>query len=130
MARTRSIAALLLAVLLVSGCWGSRSASHPTTTQESQRAKLGKLKQFHRYGITFEYPESWFVTTRPISSASDPAYRFTVSTVPVRRTPADRRFGDCAIRVINECEASWTAGFPINGENDLGGFANAGKMFA
>lgn len=48
-----------------------------------------ELKQFHRYGIAFEYPESWFVTTRPISSAVNPAYRFTVSTVPVRRTRAD-----------------------------------------
>lgn len=52
-----------------------------------------KLKQFHRYGIAFEYPESWFVTTRPISSAGNPLYRFAVSTVPVHRTPADR--GPC-----------------------------------
>jgi hypothetical protein len=87
MVLTRSIAGLLLAGLLVGGCWGSGSASHPTRTQESQR--LAELKRFHGYGITFEYPESWFVTTRPISHAVNPAYRFTVSTVPVRRTRAD-----------------------------------------
>jgi hypothetical protein len=93
MVRTLSIAALLLSISLVSGCWGSRSGSHPTTTQRSQQAGLGELKRFDRYGITFEYPGSWFVTTQPISAARDPVYRFTVSTVRVRRTPADR--GPC-----------------------------------
>jgi hypothetical protein len=93
MVRTTSLAGLLLAALLVSGCWGSGSASQPTRTHESRGLKLAELKRFHRYGITFEYPDSWFVTTRPISAAAEPDYRFTVSTVPVHRTPADR--GPC-----------------------------------
>jgi hypothetical protein len=42
-----------------------------------------------RYRIAFEYPSTWFVTTRPLSNGLNPVYRFTVSTVPVRRTPAD-----------------------------------------
>jgi hypothetical protein len=56
-------------------------------------ASSEKLKQFHRHGIAFEYPESWFVTTRPISNGVNPVYRFTVSTVPVHRTRADQ--GPC-----------------------------------
>src|SRR6266542_4436790 len=44
--------------------------------------------------------------------------------------PADRRLGDRAIGVIDKRESSRTAGFPINGENDLGGFADAGEMLA
>jgi hypothetical protein len=56
-------------------------------------ASSEKPKQFHRHGIAFEYPESWFVTTRPISNGVNPVYRFTVSTVPVRRTRADQ--GPC-----------------------------------
>jgi hypothetical protein len=93
MVRTGSIAGLLLGALLVSGCWGSGSTSHPTRTQESHRQRLAELERFHRYGISFDYPGSWFFTTRPISTAGNPAYRFTVSTVPVRRTPADQ--GPC-----------------------------------
>jgi hypothetical protein len=48
---------------------------------------------FQRHGITFEYPPSWVVTTRPLSNGVNPAYRFTVSTVPVRRTGSD--LGPC-----------------------------------
>jgi hypothetical protein len=84
----------LFAALLVNGCWGSHAATHPTRTQQSQRVRLAPLKLFHRYGIAFEYPGSWSVTTRPITSAENPVYRFTVSSVPVRRTRADR--GPCA----------------------------------
>jgi hypothetical protein len=100
MVRIMLIAALLLAVLLVSGCWGSHSASRPTTTHQSQRVAPEELKQFHEYGITFEYPGSWFVTTRPISNAANPTYRFTVSTVPVRRTPADQ--GPCTSGIAKQ----------------------------
>lgn len=48
-----------------------------------------KHARFERYGIAFEYPSKWFVTTRPLSNGVNPVYRFAVSTVPVRRTPAD-----------------------------------------
>lgn len=100
MGRTRSIAGLLLAALLVSGCWGSRSVSRPTTTEQGQRLRLGELKRLHRYGITFDYPAPWSVTTQPISAAAEPDYRFTVSTVPVHRTPADR--GPCTPGVAKQ----------------------------
>ena len=42
--------------------------------------------------------------------------------------PADRRFGDRAIRVVDEREAARAAGFPIDGKNNLGGFADARQM--
>lgn len=48
-----------------------------------------ELKRFDRCGIAFEYPSQWFTTTRPLSNAVNPAYRFVVSNVPVRRTRAD-----------------------------------------
>jgi hypothetical protein len=89
MVRTAAVVPLLLAPLLASGCWGSGSASQPTPTEQGQPSRLGELKRFHRYGITFRYPGSWFVTTESISSATEPDYRFTVSTAPVHRTPAD-----------------------------------------
>lgn len=63
----------------------------------------GDLKQFSRYGITLEYPKSWFVTTRPITHAVNPVYRFTVSTSPVRRTPADT--GPCAPGIAKQLPA-------------------------
>lgn len=50
-------------------------------------------KRFDRQGIVFEYPDEWFATTRPLSNAVNPAYRFAVSSVPVRRTRAD--IGPC-----------------------------------
>jgi hypothetical protein len=46
-----------------------------------------------RTGIAFAYPSSWFVTVEPLSAATNPAYRFAVSSVSVRRTAADE--GPC-----------------------------------
>jgi hypothetical protein len=48
-----------------------------------------ELARFDRYGIAFEYPNGWFVTSRPLSNAGNPVYRFAVSSVRVRRTRAD-----------------------------------------
>lgn len=48
-----------------------------------------QLGRFDRYGIAFEYPSGWFVTSRPLSNAGNPVYRFAVSSVPLRRTRAD-----------------------------------------
>jgi hypothetical protein len=58
----------------------------------ARRAALSKppaVRRFARSGIEFEYPRGWFVTTEPLSNGLDPAYRFTVSSEPVRRTPRD-----------------------------------------
>ena len=51
------------------------------------------FKRFDQSGIHFEYPASWFVTTKPLSNGVDPKYLFTVSTNPVRRTSKD--LGPC-----------------------------------
>jgi hypothetical protein len=59
----------------------------------SPSAGANGFGHFDRNGIAFEYPRSWFVTTRPLSNATNPVYRFTVSTVPVERTNAD--MGPC-----------------------------------
>ena len=42
----------------------------------------------------------------------------------------DGFFGDAAIGVIDEREASRTAGFPIDGQDDGRGFADAGEVLA
>ena len=52
-------------------------------------ASASSTSRFDRHGISFTYPSMWFVTTRPLSNGVNPAYRFTVSTTPVRRTPRD-----------------------------------------
>ena len=56
-------------------------------------ATSGDAKRFREHGISFSYPPAWFVTTRPLSFAGNPVYRFTVSSVRVRRTRSDR--GPC-----------------------------------
>jgi len=52
-----------------------------------------RLRRFDRLGISFQYASTWFVTTEPLSAASDPDYRFAASTVPVKRTRHDE--GPC-----------------------------------
>jgi hypothetical protein len=47
------------------------------------------LKRFDRNRISFNFPSTWFVTTRPLSKAGNPVYRFAVSSVSVRRTASD-----------------------------------------
>jgi hypothetical protein len=44
--------------------------------------------------------------------------------------PADCRFGDGAIGVVHESKATRTAGFPIDGKHNLGGFADARQVLA
>jgi hypothetical protein len=53
------------------------------------RASGAPAPRFDRHGLSFVYPRGWFVTTLPLSNGVNPAYRFTVSTTPVRRTPQD-----------------------------------------
>ena len=76
--KSRALAAVVVAVVVL------------TVTPSS--AGTG-LEQFHRHGIAFQCPGSWFVTTRPLSNGVNPIYRFTVSSSPVRRTRADE--GPC-----------------------------------
>jgi hypothetical protein len=44
--------------------------------------------------------------------------------------PADRRFGDRTILVVDEREAARATGFPVNGKNNLGGFTDARQVLA
>lgn len=55
----------------------------------STSASGAPAERFDRNGIVFQYPDSWFVTTKPLSNGVNPTYRFTASTHPVRRTPRD-----------------------------------------
>jgi hypothetical protein len=43
---------------------------------------------------------------------------------------ADGCFGDGPIRVVDKRETARSAGFPIDGKNYLGGFADARQMLA
>ncbi|MGH3136788.1 MAG: hypothetical protein ACRDPV_09890 [Gaiellaceae bacterium] len=52
-----------------------------------------ELDRYDVNGIAFTYPDRWFVTTRPLSNGVNPKYRFTLSTVSVRRTARD--LGPC-----------------------------------
>jgi hypothetical protein len=54
---------------------------------------LQATRRFGADGIALDFPRSWFVTTEPLSPSPNPAYRFAVSSVPIRRTPADE--GPC-----------------------------------
>ena len=59
-----------------------------------------EVKRFRQSGITFAYPSHWFLTTRPISHAGNPVYRFTIANRSVRRTRADR--GPCLAGVAKQ----------------------------
>jgi len=42
----------------------------------------------------------------------------------------DRLFGDGAIRVVHKREAARAAGFPVDRDNDLGGFADTRQVLS
>jgi hypothetical protein len=52
-------------------------------------ASGGASARFDRNGISFVYPNAWFVTTRPLSNGVNPRYRFAVGTMLVGRTRRD-----------------------------------------
>jgi hypothetical protein len=66
----------------------SRVAARTDTTASSEG--LESKQRFDASGIAFVYPKSWFVTVQPLSPATNPVYRFAVSSVPVQQTAADR----------------------------------------
>jgi hypothetical protein len=63
-------------------------------------APAEEVKRFRQSGITFAYPSHWFLTTRPISHAGNPVYRFTIANRSVRRTRADT--GPCLAGVARQ----------------------------
>lgn len=70
------------------------------TASVSSTAEGSARERFDRNGITFGYPSSWFVTTKPLSNGVNPTYRFTVSTTPVHRTPKD--LGPCLAGIAKQ----------------------------
>jgi hypothetical protein len=54
---------------------------------------LASKERFDQNGIAFNYPHRWSVTVQPLSPATNPVYRFAVSSVPVQQTAADE--GPC-----------------------------------
>jgi hypothetical protein len=56
-------------------------------------ASAGDERHFERKGIGFDYPASWYVTTRPLSNGVQPIYRFALANFRVHRTPRD--LGPC-----------------------------------
>jgi hypothetical protein len=48
---------------------------------------------FSSHGISFAYPSAWHETTKPLSNATEPVYRFAVGNFRFHRTPRD--IGPC-----------------------------------
>jgi hypothetical protein len=59
----------------------------------SSPANAGRTSSFSSKGITFAYPASWFVTTRPLSNGVSPVYRFAIGNFRFHRTQRD--IGPC-----------------------------------
>lgn len=76
--RTRIVALkaviLILALLLLTAFTSGASVALPT---------------FSSHGISFTYPSGWHATTKPLSNATEPVYRFAVGNFRFRRTPQD-----------------------------------------
>jgi hypothetical protein len=49
----------------------------------------GSPRTFSSHGISFTYPSDWFATKKPLSNATEPAYRFAVGNFRFHRTPGD-----------------------------------------
>jgi hypothetical protein len=53
----------------------------------------GSSGMFSSHGISFAYPSAWYATTKPLSNATEPVYRFAVGNFRFHRTPRD--IGPC-----------------------------------
>ena len=53
----------------------------------------GSPRTFSDHGISFAYPSGWYATTKPLSNATEPVYRFAVGNFRFHRTPRD--IGPC-----------------------------------
>jgi hypothetical protein len=56
-------------------------------------SRSGTRGRFSSRGITFLYPSSWYVTTKPLSNGVEPVYRFAVGNFRFHRTARD--IGPC-----------------------------------
>jgi len=57
-------------------------------------------RMFSSHGISFAYPSAWYATTKPLSNATEPVYRFAVGTFRFHRTPRD--IGPCLSGIAKE----------------------------
>src|SRR5205085_11896795 len=55
----------------------------------SASAGAAGTSRFSNRGISFSYPSSWYLTTRPLSNGVEPVYRFAVGNFRFHRTPRD-----------------------------------------
>lgn len=78
---------------LRSRAWVLRLGLGLAVLSATSSSAAAEVERFDARGIAFEYPSGWFVTKRPLSNGTNPAYRFAVSTVKVRRTNQD--IGPC-----------------------------------
>jgi hypothetical protein len=60
----------------------------------------GGERHFDSKGISFDYPASWYVTTRPLSNGLQPIYRFAVANFRVHRTGRDS--GPCLAGIARQ----------------------------
>ena len=58
------------------------------------------LRTFSGHGISFRYPSTWHATTKPLSNATEPVYRFAVGNFRFHRTPRD--IGPCLIGIARQ----------------------------
>ncbi len=57
-------------------------------------------RMFSSHGISFAYPSAWHATTKPLSNATEPVYRFAVGNFRFHRTPRD--IGPCLSGIAKE----------------------------
>ena len=60
----------------------------------------GSLRVFSNRGISFAYPSVWHTTTKPLSNATEPIYRFAVGNFRFHRTRRD--IGPCLSRIAKQ----------------------------
>jgi len=65
--------------------------------------------RFSNRGISFAYPSSWYVTTRPLSNGVEPIYRFAVGNFRFHRTPRD--VGPCLEGIARQRTAGGVLAF-------------------
>src|SRR5437763_2323946 len=65
--------------------------------------------RFSSGGISFAYPSSWHVTTRPLSNGVEPIYRFAVANFKFHRTRRD--VGPCLEGIARQRTAGGVLAF-------------------
>ena len=63
-------------------------------------AAIGSLRTFSSHDISFAYPAGWHVSTKPLSNAGEPVYRFAVGNFRFHRTPRD--IGPCLAGIAKQ----------------------------